>query len=130
MDPYLRIGIKAAKKSTHRVKHAAILTRSGKILNIGVNSNKTDPIFSKDPSLNRSNPPSKLVAKVHAEQICLKGISEKDLKGAEMYVLRMSKKKGLGNSKPCAMCMRLLVKAGLKRVHWTEDYGAWKSQKL
>ena len=65
-------------------------------------------------------------ATIHSEIAVLRDIPKCFLKGADLYVWRVSRKNGkLLNSKPCSMCEPVIktcmVKYGLKRVFYSSD---------
>ena len=127
---YIRAGLKIASKGEHHFKVAALLVRGGRILNIGLNRNKTDPMFALDPSLNRNVGPLRKVNKLHAEMCALDDMDPKLIRGADMVIIRASPKKGVGLARPCSICMRVLKEAGIKRIHYTEDYTGMTTEKL
>jgi deoxycytidylate deaminase len=105
-----------ATNLTHglRCKHAAMLTVGGKIISIGVNKAKSDPLqkrYTRHAALSWT----------HAEVDCLKGI-EIDLKRATLYVIRTDDNGNLMESCPCSGCRSLINELKIPRiVHSTTD---------
>jgi len=57
---------------------------------------------------------------VHAEQSLIESC---DVSGAIVYVARVTNGGNVAIAKPCRRCLRLLSKAGARRVVWTDDDG-------
>jgi deoxycytidylate deaminase len=97
-----------------RCRHAAMLTVGSKIISIGVNKAKSDPLQKKYTRLAH-------LTWTHAEVDCLKGV-EINLKRATLYVVRTDVKGNFMESCPCSGCQGLINDLQISRiVHSTSD---------
>lgn len=104
------------KNLTHglRCRHAAMLTINNKIVSIGVNKAKSDPLQKKYTRLAH-------LTWTHAEVDCLKGI-DVNLKRATIFVVRTDDKGNLMESCPCTGCRSLIDTLKIPRIiHSTSD---------
>ena len=99
--------------------HVAVIVARGKVLAYAMNKNGT-----------RSSGSGYSNYSIHAEKNVVKELGDiSKLRGADMYVMRLSKDKALTGfdrfifSKPCCDCEKFLMKCmreyGLKRVYYT-----------
>ncbi len=105
-----------------RVYHlAAILRRNGRIVKIGENTDKTHPRFK------RQYEDGTWASHMHAEMNVLRFAQP----GDDIEVLRFRKCSHEPTmAKPCAICMKEMVKAGIKSVRYTNWQGEWEEIKL
>ena len=108
----LNQALRIAENSECRQRHGAVLTQGGRVLGIGVNVNKNDPVYSGE---------NQLAFSIHAEEAAIRAWGGSGLKGATMYVARLGKKGIPLNSRPCAKCQKMLKAAGIRRVVYTID---------
>lgn len=108
----LNQALRIAENSECRQRHGAVLTQGGRVLGIGVNVNKNDPVYSGE---------NQLAFSIHAEEAALRSWGGSGLKGATIYVARLGKRNIPLNSKPCASCQKMLKEAGVRRVVYTID---------
>lgn len=108
----LNQALRIAENSECRQRHGAVLTQGGRVLGIGVNVNKNDPVYSGEDQLAFS---------VHAEEAAIRSWGGASLKGATIYVARLGRRGVPLNSKPCAKCQELLKTAGVRRVVYTVE---------
>jgi deoxycytidylate deaminase len=103
--------------SNGRIYHlAAILRRNGRVIRIGVNSDKTHPRFVREYNDGTS------AANMHAEMDALR-FSEP---GDELEVMRFRKSDNkYAIAKPCSFCMKHIKSAGIKKVTYTDENGEW-----
>ena len=95
----------------------AILKRRGRIIKIGVNSDKTHPRFKRQYS------DGTWASHMHAEMNVLRFAQP----GDEIEVLRFTKKDQKRTmAKPCELCQKELHKAGIKKVRYTNWDGDWE----
>lgn len=98
---YIRIAYREAAKSRHHQhKLGAVLVKGGKPIAVAHN-------FSH----------------VHAEHACLNQAWRSDVDGATMVVVRVRKNGTIGMARPCALCMKRLIQAGIKKVLFTNESG-------
>ena len=101
--PPMRIAIKESHKSNHRFKLGACIARGKRILSKAHNSRKTHPKFGAGT-----------FQTLHAESYAIYkavrgGIN---IEGTTLYVYRRNN----NLAKPCACCMGLIHKYGIKEV--------------
>lgn len=100
-----------------RVYHlAAILRRGGRVIRIGINSDKTHPRFK------RKYDDGTWAAHMHAEMDVLRFAQP----GDELEVMRFRKSDNkYAMAKPCKFCMKHIIEAGIKKVSYTDENGDW-----
>jgi len=105
-----------------RVYHlAAILRRKGRVVRIGVNSDKTHPRFK------RKYEDGTWAAHMHAEMDALRFAEP----GDELEVMRWKKSDNtFAMAKPCRHCMEHIISSGISRVSYTDGGGTWQEMKL
>lgn len=98
-------------------KMAAIIAKRKKVMSTGYNKRKTHPMMLKFTD-------NHLRVCVHAEVDAiinaLKTHTEKELKGAEIFVARILKNGQRGIAKPCNICQKALDSYGITAIHYTE----------
>ena len=104
--------VRIAENSECQKRHGAILTSGGRVLGIGVNTNRNDPAIIGDAQLAYS---------VHAEVAALRAWGGTNLKNATIYVARIGRNGDPMMSKPCVKCQEALKAAGVKKVVYTID---------
>lgn len=105
------IAIEEALKSGHSTKHGAVIIKNGKIISSSRNQYCS---FDKISNFKAR------IWSIHAEMNALQGLPRFVTRGADMYVVRVSKKSHeFMNSKPCAICSSLIRKAGIKNVYYS-----------
>ena len=107
---YIRTLQNIAKNLNHglRCRHAAMLTVGGKIISMGVNKAKSDPLqkrYTRHSALSWT----------HAEIDCLKGV-EISLKRATLYVIRTDDLGNFMESCPCSGCQGLIDELKIPRI--------------
>ena len=121
---YLRLALRKIKSENYSEKivqrHVAVIVKSGRILAVGRNRDKTPPVavaFGDDGA--------RILKSIHAELDAISRIKNKEqLRGATIYVARVGRSGHPGMSCPCSMCQDLINKYGLKRAVFTTDYGS------
>ena len=104
---HLNRAIKIAYTSTERQRHGCVIVKGGRVISVGVNTFRNHPLFVSEPSKNSS---------YHAEINAMRGV---EVKGATVYVARISRNGSAAMSAPCIYCMHAIMKAGAKRIVWT-----------
>lgn len=108
---------------------AAAIYINGRMISVGVNQNKTDPLQSR---FVRNDKCGALIhAEIAAIKAALKRVDVDDLTNATMYIARMKyntqRENGgtmnWGLCKPCSGCARALNSFSIKRVVYTTDEG-------
>lgn len=101
---------KNAYKSTINHKHsAALITSKQYILSIGFNHFITNDIHGN-------------LKTVHAEINAICKLPKKLVKGNDILVIRVNKN-NLKNSRPCNSCIDKLIKMGINKVYYSNEYG-------
>lgn len=109
----LNKALEQAKKSPHRWKMAAVLTKSGRTLNIANNQPKNSPNTSGVP-LNRCS--------THAEVAVTRMT---DARGSIIYIARIGRNGQAALAKPCKACQAHMRELGVKRAVWTIDRNSY-----
>lgn len=109
---HLARALRVASTSTERIKHGAVVVKSGRVIGVGVNTFRNHPNTVSDPEHESS---------YHAEINAIRGLDEASVAGAVIYVARVNRMGHSRMSKPCNACRGALAYAGIKRVVWTED---------
>lgn len=107
----LNRAINLAKIGACKKKHGAVLVAGGRVMSVGINTNRNDPAIIGDAQLNYS---------VHAEAAAIRALGH-PVKNGIMYVARVDKRGNPKMSKPCIKCQELLRKYGVKKVVYTVD---------
>lgn len=116
---YFKWARNCAGHSEHGIyKMGAIIIRSGQIIAVGWNKNKSHPKAKN------------YTTKIHAELDALIMPRIEDVFDAHMYVVRLTNGGALATSKPCKDCMILIQEAGLASVTYIDDQGQIKTEKL
>jgi deoxycytidylate deaminase len=111
---------KVAETSDHsRYQMSAAIVLKNRVIAFGSNRMKTHPFQAKYGS---KSDRIYLHAEIHAIKNALKSVNIRDLRKANLYVLR-KKDKGFGMAKPCEGCMRAIVEFGLRSVTYTTENG-------
>lgn len=103
---FLRLAAKVAEHSDCSIRHGAVLVKNGRVLALGHNKKRNSSTCNDTKDYT-----------VHAERDCLS--HAKHTKGATLYITRINNGKAIRFSAPCAHCLQLLVKSGVKRVIFT-----------
>lgn len=97
-----------AKQSSCKQKHGAILYRGGRVLAVGVNSQRNEhPSMEIDPT----------EYTYHAEVAAMFGVHSTE--GATLFVARINRRGNPVYSCPCENCMHSILVGGIKRVVFT-----------
>jgi deoxycytidylate deaminase len=108
MEGIIKCAIKEASKSNHHQHQmAAVLIRGGNTVAISHNHDF-----------------------LHAEHCCLNRAWRGGADDATMVVVRVRRNGTLGMARPCALCTQRLVKAGVKKVVYSNSNGMLESIKL
>lgn len=106
----LSIALERARRDGRcRFRHAALIYRSGRVLSVEVNTYRNEP--------NEVIPVSHI--SIHAEEAAMRRCKAEHLRGATIYVVRVTNAERPALSRPCDRCRRALADAGVKRVVYT-----------
>lgn len=118
------IKVAEANDEYSSAKLASAIVIRNKIISIGINRKKTDPLQAK---YGKNDQAIYLHAELHAIKNALREISLEELKKCTLYVVRVkrpdqnSKKYVFGVAKPCCGCHRAIVEFGIKSIVYTTD---------
>jgi tRNA(Arg) A34 adenosine deaminase TadA len=96
----------------------AVIARRNKVISIGLNSHKTDPL-----QLRYSRHPLSICkhAEIAAIKNALKADRNVDLTKASIFIARVLKNGSTAMAQPCEGCQKALKAYGINRVFWTTD---------
>jgi deoxycytidylate deaminase len=101
--------VNVARLSASRQRHGALIVKGGRVLAVGINSDRNHPSVCSDP---------RQQASICAERAAIRACDGLDLRGAIIYSARVTKR-GVGLARPCERCEAAILEAGIKRVFWT-----------
>jgi deoxycytidylate deaminase len=108
-DPMWALAKSLSSKSPMKFKLGCVIVKKGKLIGFGYNQAKTHPQFGSKGDYKT----------LHSEGdalYCAKKLGN-DTRGAIMIVYR----KNWLNSKPCPSCQKLIEKAGISTVYYTNN---------
>lgn len=119
---FMSRAVRLASSSTVSQRHGALVVRGGSVLSAAVNSYSNDPrafpvSYFGDNKL--SSAARAGVLSTHAEVAAIRRVAPELLRGATVYVARLTPGGSLGGSAPCDACAKALADAGVKRVLYT-----------
>jgi deoxycytidylate deaminase len=107
-----------------RARLAAALVKRNKILSVGINRLKSDPLQAK---YGRNKDAIFLHAEIHAIKNALRECHSDDIKNSSLYICRVKhpneKDKSFvwGLAKPCSGCYRAALEFGIKNIVYSTD---------
>lgn len=108
---YLGLAKEASKQADYYHRLGAVIVKKNRVLSVGYNKP------------HKTHPESKTRFKtVHAEFDAIKKLSEADLRGATIYVMRDAKS-GERMARPCQCCMDLIKLVGIKKIIYSSNEG-------
>lgn len=114
----IEIASSQACKSPLGYRHGAVVFKGNKILGAGYNWPKALP-----GGENRQ-------FSIHSERDALKGLRKDQIRGSDMFCIRVTRGGNYGLAAPCLGCQKLLKRKGIRKVHWLDDQGKLVSLKL
>jgi deoxycytidylate deaminase len=106
-----------ASMSTEKFRLGAVLARGKDVIGVGYNVGRTHP------RMQRFNPDKSYSPGLHAEVSACMGVDDRQLIGADLYVVRLSKAGKWTMAKPCEICQKFLTDVGIKRVYYSNKVG-------
>ena len=106
------------------IKHGAVLTRGGSIINVACNKSNFCSFGT------RFRKSGEGTATLHAELACILNLDRSVTSGASIYVVRVDKNDEFKMSRPCSMCEDALRHVGIRKVNYTNVDGDLESYKL
>lgn len=114
----IRLALGQAEKAPHdQWRVGAILMRGGSVLSTGYNRYRNSPAQVELDGVS-----------YHAEDVAIRKAG--NVKGATLYVARITRRGYLGIAKPCARCQDLLMEHDIHKVVWTTPYGLQKARAI
>lgn len=110
---FLNVARYFADMSEERMKHGAVLVKSGRVVGTGFNKFKNHPHVIPTDLI-------KVHCSRHAEEVAIREAGD-NAKGAILYVARVNKHGADRNSKPCHVCSKLIRRSGIKKVIYTVE---------
>jgi len=107
-----------------RAKMAAALVKGNKIISIGINRMKTDPLQAK---FGKNKESIFLHAEIHAIKNALRNYSVEEIRNSNLYIVRVKKISThdhsftWGMAKPCAGCQLAIDEFDIKNVVYSTD---------
>ena len=105
------MALTAARNSTYRHKHGAVIVAGGRVMGVGWSKGKNHPMNVSDEHVKHCS--------VHAEVDSMRGLER--LRRASCFVARIDAFGLATLAKPCGACRKRLIALGISRVYWTID---------
>ena len=105
------MALTAARNSTYRHKHGAVIVSGGRVRGVGWSKGKNEPKNVSDEHVGHCS--------THAEIDALRGLD--GLRRASCFVARIDAYGQPTLAKPCGACRKRLIALGVTRVYWTVD---------
>lgn len=108
---------------------AAAIVKNNKIISIGINRKKSDPLQAR---FGKNEDSIYLHAEIHAIKNALREIVVEDLSKCDLYICRVKRPSQKSNkfiwglSKPCCGCSRAIAEFGIRNVVYTTDEGNYE----
>lgn len=113
-----------ANDNSQNVKFASAIVRNNKIVSIGFNRKKSDPLQAR---FGKNSEAIYLHAEIHAIKNALRELTVEELAKTDIYIARVKRPKKDSNhyvwglAKPCCGCERAIKEFGIRRVIYTTD---------
>lgn len=106
---------------THHL--GAVLTYGSKVIAVGYNSSKTNPIQKHYNTERGFDPNTKNNGMLHAEMACLVQTRDLDIDWSKVsiYIYREHKDGSYALAKPCPACQKALEERGIKKIYYTTE---------
>lgn len=112
-ERFLKLATSLAENSEMRMRHAAVIVKSGSVLSIGFNKFKNHPDIIETHKIKQH-------CSVHAEADAIKRLKGGNAKGATIYVARIGLSGAKRLSRPCNYCYEKIVEAGITKIVYTD----------
>ena len=99
-----------------RCRHFSFICSGKRILSIGLNNSKTQPINLNFDYVNRQKKYIRDVVGTHSEINAVLKIGKENCVGKTIINTRINRKNELDISKPCNGCMDMIMKLGFQKV--------------
>lgn len=110
---YFALAKSASLLSTHsKYKMGAVIVNK-KPVSVGCNLTKSHPTYANGEES----------FSIHAEIKAIISCPRSKLQGAEIWVYREDKEGNPAMAKPCLICQKYIIEAGIKKVYYTTEKG-------
>jgi deoxycytidylate deaminase len=117
--------IRVAKTADHKFRVGSAILKGRRVISTGTNKGYTSPYIRLN--IDRYS----MVDKNHAEISAILNARDRDLTGATIYIARCLKDDGTALSRPCDLCMEMIIEAGIRKiVYTTGDSSVWEIEKV
>ena len=113
---FLAVARYLAAKSEARMRHGAVLVRSGNVIGTGFNKSTNHPSIVSSEHIRGG-------CSRHAEMEAIRDAGG-NARRAVLYVARINKAGQQRNSLPCKSCAAAIARLGIKRIVYTVDDNA------
>jgi deoxycytidylate deaminase len=110
---FLAVARYLASKSDSKKQHGALLVKSGRVVGMGVNKDRNNPLFVSPEHI-------KTHCSRHAEVAAIRNAGY-NVRGATLYVARVNRQGADRNSKPCFRCQKIILENKIKKVIYTRE---------
>ena len=107
---FVELAKKAARCSTHQFRVGAVVTHRNQVISFGYNK----PTKTHPKSRNRWG-------RIHAELDAILGVPLDVLRGANVYVVRLTRSGLLATSRPCVDCLAYLRDVGIRKMFFVDE---------
>lgn len=136
IERYFKLAKNASTFSDCKIKVGAILVYKNKVLSVGYNTSKSNPIqkmYNKYRNQNgiRQFDVDKQNNGVHAEIMCLQHVTrlfKGDLSKCSIFVYSETKNGSTRLIRPCMACLKYITELGIKNIYYTTNNG-WQYEK-
>ena len=107
-----------ACKSPLGYRHGSVIFKGNKILGAGYNWPVAPPGGEKRQF------------SIHSERDALKGLRSDQVRGSDIFSVRVTRGGSYALAAPCKGCQKLLKRKGIRKVHWFNEDGKIVSMRL
>ncbi len=112
----INLAIAEAEKSTYKFKMGAVIFKGKRILGSGHNGIRS--------SASIKNKFKNYINSLHAEQAALMNINWCKVKGASIFIVKVSHRYGMiSMASPCKMCREILSHVGINNIYYSDSNG-------
>lgn len=113
--------------NANRCRHFSFILHKGRIISIGLNSNKTHPLNLRNRKISRITGEDYSSQKQTCSELSailkLKRLTNIDTRKCTLINLRYDRNDKIAMAKPCSSCQSLLRYHNFKQVIWSTDNG-------
>jgi len=114
------------REHDNRCFHTTFLLKKGKIVSIGVNSNKTNPRNLKYDYTARNGIDIRHIVGTHSEMSAIIKYGKEDISDCIVINVRVGRNGKIANSMPCAGCLSLFRQVGYRRLFYSNVNGEFQ----